>query len=112
MTGAPESPTVDAHGVAAMLSISKDDFLRRRPRLTRVHGFPRVLPGLGRVWSRAAVLAWIAEFSGMPAEEAIAVRDMPEDAGAPALPHRRLDTLGQVIDDAREKLERKYGAAA
>ena len=90
--------TLTAHDVAALLSLTKDDFLRRRPRLMRAHGVPRVLPGLGRVWARAAVEAWIAAHGARTAGET------EPDAGAPAVPRRREDP----VDFAMRRLEARY----
>ena len=110
------APTATAAEVAALLAMDKDDFLRRRPRLQTVHGFPRVLPGCGRRWSRTAVLDWIE------ARNSASGRRMPERAetqasgraGGPASGRR---TPERAEDQARAEhpsptlLEQRYAGA-
>lgn len=67
------SPTISADELGPMLKPSLKDaarwLQRHHQRLTETEGLPRKLPG-GWVWSRLAVMAWIAHY-GAPREARI-----------------------------------------
>lgn len=93
-----EPAVIPIAGVAALLC-TPEQILRRKWRsLAADHGFPRPLPGLGLVWSRAAIEAWI---SGNSAAGAVA-------AGTPLPPPAPVDTVIAM----RDHLAAKYGGPA
>jgi hypothetical protein len=51
--------TIDIIELAALMQRTPDTMRRKWPVLHARHGFPRPLPGLGLVWSRAAITIWI-----------------------------------------------------
>lgn len=79
--------------VAAALGVCKDTFQKHRTALERA-GFPRPLPALAGLWSRAAVTDWIetSALSWPPGPE-------PDPVAAAA---------GGTVVGMREHLERKY----
>jgi predicted DNA-binding transcriptional regulator AlpA len=54
----PQPLTLNASGVAQLLGLSEETFLKRRAELEAEHQFPRRIPGVGK-WSRASVAHWI-----------------------------------------------------
>ena len=78
--------TLTIDEVAEMLHRRPETLRRRWRALNREHDFPRPLPGLGLVWSRALVVAWI------------------EAGGALAAPSAE----GSFTQRARESLERQF----
>ena len=58
-----QAMTIDAAGLAAMLHMKKETFLRKRARLMAL-GMPKPVPGAGNVWSVPLVEAWL---NGEPA---------------------------------------------
>ena len=84
-------PTLKLPEVATALSITETAFRNKRADLERT-GFPKPLPVLGSIWSRAQVEAWIAA-NGEP----------PADDG---------ETIVDFVAAQRAALDRKYGGRA
>lgn len=81
-----DAPTLTLSEVSQMLRRRPETIRRKWRQLHRDHGFPRPLPGLGLVWSRALVSAWIE--------------------GGGATDERGGDA--RLVDRVRETLERRY----
>jgi hypothetical protein len=83
--------------VAERLQLTPEAFMRKRPRLQREHGFPRVLPGLCERWSAAQIDDWIEHGGGA----AVASADKP---GTPL--------LDKLVARDRARLEARMHADA
>ncbi len=89
---------LNAAEVAELLRLDLAAFWSKRPYLARRHGFPRPVPGLGMVWSRAQVEGWLAEIAGD------AVAAAPCESGPPAKPVPNISPVAR----AQARLEAAY----
>lgn len=84
--------TYSLNDVAALLRKSPTYFSTIRPRLEGF-GFPKPLPGLGAVWSKPQVDAWIAGNGDLTSDLA-------------------LDAASRAVEAARAGLEETYAGGA
>jgi hypothetical protein len=95
-----QSPTIKPDELAEWLGYpSADAFQNARPRLVEIHGFPPKLPGKP-VWSRRAVLQWIARKGG---EEAV------HEVAGNAVPNLKIEAGDGSGHGRMPTLEERYG---